>query len=236
MQFKYATDKSSLCDDVDFLCKSTSASYPILDKLRNVNQAYHDTARLIWQSSDDWNWDDTNQAGLPVAYRTLANASATYLLPTTAFSIEGVEVKDGNSNWLKLAFKDFHDIGISPEEYLSGEGVPEYYDLDGSYVRLFPPPASGSVTVASGLCLRLSRDVTEFTSASTASPGFPAPFHRILSVATALDFEQDPKQRELLIFMKNRLEKGLSKFFAHRATESPNKIYPQGKRQWRQYV
>jgi len=235
MQFYYNAAKSSICDDIDFLCRSTSASYALLDKARNVNHAYHDAARLIWESCDDWNWDDTNQTGYPLAYRTLANASAKYQLPTTAFSIEGVEVKDSNSNWAKLKPMDYHDLTISPEEYMETPSTPLYYDLVGNYIRLFPPPASASVTLPSGLCLRMARDVTELASASTGSPGFAAPFHRLLSVRASLDFEQDPNQRSLLREMRNRLEKGLTRFYSHRAVESPNTVFPRQKRNWRQY-
>lgn len=235
MQYFYNASKGSICDDIDFLCRSTSATYPVLDKLRNVNHAYHDVARLIWQSSDDWNWDDTNATGSPIVYRTLTNASATYQLPTTAFSIEAVEVRKTNNVWEKLRFKDLHDLKVSPEEYMSTSGLPLFYDLDGNDIRLFPPPATGTVGTTTALALRLSRDVTDFTSAATTSPGFAVPFHRILSVAAALDFEQDSRQRTLLLHMKDRLEKGLSKFYAHRATESPNTIYPKSKRNWRQY-
>ena len=236
MQFAPLTNKQSLCDDIDFLCGTTSASYPTLQKLRNVNVHYHDIARLIWEIADDWNYDDTNQSGLPKATRTMGQLSATYQIPTTAFSIDQVEVKDSNADWQKLIYKDYSELSISPEEFLETGGTPLYYALDGNYIRLFPPPHSGYSTLTSGLCLRLSRDVTEFASASITSPGFARPFHRILSYGAALDFEQDDSRRRLFLIMKDRLEKGLIRFYSHRTTESPNRIFPKNRRQWRQYL
>ena len=236
MQFTNVTAKSGLTEDVDFLCGSTTASYPTLDKLRNINAAYHDVARLIWDSDGIWQYDDSNATDLPKATRTMSNASADYLVPTTAMRIEGVEVKDNGSVWHKLKPIDYHDIIGSPEEYYKSAGLPKYYDLEGNSIRLFPPPGTGAVTMTSGLCVRLSRNVSEFTSASTTSPGFPVAFHRLLSVAAALDFEKDTQQRTLLIHMKDRLEKGLVRFYSKRGAEMKTRIKPYGKKRWRQYI
>lgn len=236
MEWYYNASKNSIYDDIDFLCRSTSASYPILDKRRNVLNAYYDVARLIWESCDDWAWDDTNTTdGYPLAYRTLAAASANYEMPTNIFSVEQVEVKDGAAQWQKLDPIDSADFSVSPEEYMDTGGTPRYYDIVGTQIRLFPPPGTGYVTLSSGLCLRLSREPSAFASAATTSPGFAKPFHRLLSVRASLDFEQDPNQRSLLKEMRDRLERGLSRFYSHRMAESPNRVFPKSKRNWRQY-
>jgi len=41
---------SEIKSDIDFLCGSTSATYLDADKIRNVNIAYQDVARVIWES------------------------------------------------------------------------------------------------------------------------------------------------------------------------------------------
>jgi len=227
---------STLTADVDFLCGSTSASYPIADKTRNINISYQRVATLIWQADGTWNYDDANNTDSPIAYRTIANASASYLIPTTALRVRQVEIKDGQGDWQVLNPITYDEIGISPEEYLTGGGLPVRYLLDGNEIRLFPAPKTGDVTMTSGLAVRLSRAPTEFaTSATTATPGFPASFHRILAYDAAIDFEQEPRKREFLLLQRDRLEKGLTRFYQGRSDDHPSIIRPKN-RNARNYI
>jgi len=236
MRFGYdTTNKSSIFDDIDSLCGSTSATYPTLSKARNVLQAYQRVATLIWESDGTWGYDDSNATDAPKATRTMGQASATYQIPTTAMRVEGVEIKDAGSKWKKLSPLNYHELGQSPEEFLKTSSEPLYYELTGNEVRLYPPPHSAYATLTSGLCLRISREVSAFTSASTASPGFPSAFHRILSYAAALDFERDESQRKHFLQMKDRLERGLAIFYSKRGAQYKTRIKPIGKRHWRQY-
>ena len=224
-------------NDIDFLCGSTSGTYLVADKIRNVNIAYNDVARVVWESDGDWHYDDSNNTDLPRAYRTVANASATYLIPTTAIKVEGVEIKDADGNWRKLKPISYHDLSISPEEFLAGGGTPIYYHLEGTQITLYPAPGTGYTTMSSGMMVRLERNVTEFpVTATTTTPGFVAPFHRILSLAAAIDFEQDPKHREFLMFQKQRLEKGLALFYAKRGAEYKTRMKPAFKKRWKSYL
>ena len=236
MKYTSSTDKQGIYEDIDFLCGSTSASYPIADKRRNVYQEYQRVATLIWDSDGTWGFDDSNTIDGSKATRTIANASATYQIPTTALRVEGVEILDNGSVWHKLIPIDYHDIEGSPEEFLKSAGLPTRYDLQGNEIRLFPPPGTGAVTLTSGMCVRLSRNVSAFASAATTSPGFAAPFHRLLSIGAALDFERDTQQRNLLLHMKDRLEKGLVKFYSKRGAEQKLRIKPYTKKRWRQYL
>ena len=228
---------STLKSDINFLCGSTSATYQDVDKVRNMNVAYHDVARTIWESDGDWRFDDSNNTDAPLAYKTLGHASASYVIPTTAMRIEGVEVKDNNGDWTKLSPLSYHEMAVSPEEIYSTPGLPMYYQLEGNEVRLFPSPSSAYATLSSGMLVRLNRNVTEFAAtASTPTPGFATPFHRILSLAASIDFTQDEQQRNFLIAQKSRLEKGLVRFYSKRATEFKTQIKPAGKKRWRQYL
>lgn len=223
--------------DIDFLCNSTSASYPLSAKRRNENIEYHRIATVIWQSDGNWSFDDANNATTPIAYRTIANASANYLIPTTAIRVEDVEIKDANGAWTRLKAITLADMGgISPEMYLSGTGFPSEYTLEGNEIRLFPSPASASVTLISGLAVRLSRSVTEIpVTATTTVPGFAVPFHRMLSLAASVDFIQDDNQRNFLLLQRDRLEKNLINFYSKRSDDYKTRITPGGRRRQRQY-
>jgi hypothetical protein len=237
MQFNLTASGQGILQDIDFLCGSNSSTYAITDKVRNINNAYQDVARLIWSSDAYWAYDDQNNSDLPLAYRTMADASASYEIPSTAQRIERVEVMGSTSAWWKLEPIDYKDVGMSMKEYEGTAGMPKYYDLVGSQITLYPAPSDDETVLTSGLCIYLTRDVNLFTTASTTStPGFNSQFHRILSYAAALDFEKDQNARNLLIMQKSRLEKGLVEFYGSRHAERKPEMTPFGKRNWRQYL
>jgi hypothetical protein len=217
-------------EDIDFLCGSTSATYLVADKIRNINTAYQDVARTIWESAGDWQYDDTNVSTIPFATTTLVSGQQDYELPATTQRVQRVEVYSGGT-WNKLKQIDIHDVTTPLEEYRSGTGQPAVYDIVGRSVILYPAPDSGQMKVY------VDRDVSLFSvSSTTESPGFATPFHRILSYSASIDFMQDDKQREFLIYQKDRLEKGLSRFYSKRNVERKTSIRPSSKKYWRQYT
>jgi len=227
---------TNLKDDVDFLCGSTSATYPVADKVRNINIAYQNVARTIWESADGWQYDDSNATTLPIAKATLVHGQQDYSIPTTAQRIHRVELKDGGGNFQKLKQIDIHDVDIAMGEYMETDGMPVYFDVIGRSVMLYPAPASGSVTLSAGLQLYFDRDVTEFpVTGSTEVPGFATPFHRILSYATAIDFVRDDNEKQYLVNEKEKLTEGMKRFYGKRNVEYKSRIKPAGKKRWRQY-
>lgn len=228
---------TNIKSDVHFLCGSTSATYSDTDMIRNINIAYQETARLIWSSAGGWQFDDSNATTLPIARTTMVHEQQDYSLPSTSQKIEAVVIKDSGGNWQRLRPFDIHDTTIAPEEYLETAGLPLYYDLVGRSVMLYPKPSSAYCTLASGLGVYISRDVTEFAvTASSATPGFATPFHRILSYAAAIDFEHDGVEKDRLIAQKDRLERAMVDFYAKRDVENDTKIKPRQRKVWRQYI
>lgn len=228
---------SQLRSDVDFLCGSTSGTYPDADKMRNMTSEYQRVATLIWESDPTYSWDDRNNTDSPKAYRTVANLSASYLIPTTALRVRGVEIKDANGDWTKLSPLTYQELVTSPEEHLSGGGLPIQYMVEGNEIRLLPAPQTGFVTMSSGMAVVLSRAVTEpAVTATTTEPGFATAYHRVLSYAAAMDFTQDKQDRDFLLGQKIRLEHSLTKFYSKWAPQYKPKIKPSTKRAWRQYT
>ena len=237
MEFNYNTNKDSLYDDVDFLCGSTSATYPILDKRRNIYNAYNNVSRLIWEAAYAWQYDDSRATTLPIAQTTMVHNQQDYSLPTNSQRVERVEIKDNGGTWQKLKAMDTRDVrNKALTEFTNTYGTPLYYDLIGRSIMLYPIPTSGTTTLASGMQVIVSRDASAFASASTAEPGFARPFHRLLSLAAAIDFTEDASRNKRFILMKERLEQGLTRFYSKRSEETKTSIQPRTKRGWRRWL
>lgn len=228
MEFSNPTNRAKgILQDINFLCGTTTATYPLADIVRNVNVAYLDVTRLIWESADGWQFDDSNNSDLPIATRTLTHNTQSIQIPSTARKIERIEVKDKGGTFQLLKQIDLRDINVATTNYLTPGGMPIYYDLRGNFIDFYPSPLSGSVTLTSGMKVYLNRDVTLFTTASTtAAPGFVPSFHRILSYSAAIDFTQDNSQKNYWLAQKQNLVQGLIKFYGSRNVELPKKIQP----------
>jgi len=231
-----AANSQGLLGDIDFLCGTDSNSYPTKDKIRNINQSYHKVSRLIREVEYGWQYDDINNTDFPIATTTLVHSQQDYELPSGVQGVEKIEVLDSGGNYVKLIQMDWHDIEIAMSEFKETDGFPMYYDLIGNSVFLYPAPASGSVTTSAGMKVYFNRDITEFAStATTASPGFATPFHRILSLDAAILFEENATKINKWVDMRDRAIKGLRKFYSSRNVERPRTIRPYAKRNWRQY-
>ena len=225
---------TNLKADTHRLAGTTSGAYEDSDLMRNINIHYHDVARTIWESDGTWSGTGGEDS---TYYRSLANASASYLIPTAAMRIKQVEINDGSGNWQKLIPIDYSELSISPEEFLTGVGTPLRYHLEGTQVRLFPAPGTGFVTMSSGMAVRLDPDITELpVTATTTEPAFPAAFHRILSLGAAIDVVENPTDRNFLMVQKDRLMTGLVRFYSKRWNEGRSQLRPKSKRFWRQYT
>ena len=225
-----------LLSDVDFLCGTNATSYPTIDKIRNINQAYHDVTRLIWNVADNWEYDDTNKSDLPIATTPLVHGQQDYELPSTAQRITRAEALDKNSNYQLLKPLDKQDINIALDEFKETDGMPRYYDLIGDSVFLYPAPSTANVVTAAGLKLHFDRNITEFSvTASTEVPGFATQFHRLLSYGAALDFEGDVNKRTILVQRKDALEQGLKAFYGKRHREYRTRIRPKSMKYRGQY-
>ncbi len=204
MVFSNTTSNDGLVQEITFFTGLDTNAVNTKERARCINQWYYKAAILAWKSDPDWQFDDVNNAasatdgswtfdafaGLPRATRTMTDNVRIYALPSTALSIERVEVLRTDGNWYVV--KPLEEAKIPEDfaipEYFKTKSIPAYYNLVGSNIELFPAPDSSQVTVTAGLKVYTSREVKKFVSTdSSMEPGIPEPFHRILSLGASYD-------------------------------------------------
>jgi len=240
MEFSDNTNKQGIVQDIDFLCRSTSATYPVAQKTRNVNNAVFEAQSIIWESTPGWWWEDSGRTDFPTVYGTLTHGTQDYriaAISTIARHIKAVEVKDSNGDWRPVRPVDLSDLTRPRKEWYETSSLPIWYDLEGGFISLYPKPSSAQVTLASGLALYVSRDALLFSATNTTTtPGFAPQFHRFLSVSASIDFEKDPTQRAFLVRLKENIAEQMRNFYAHRNIEYQTRIKPRRRRHWKQYI
>lgn len=169
------------------LVKANTTSYPTSEITVSSNRALDRVTGLIRQAQGRWQWDDSNYSDFPFATTALNEDQQDYELDPTHYRIERMEVKDEAGNWTKLISIDQADIyDQSITDFLSGSGIPQYYDKVGNSVLLYPKP---SYTQAASLKAFYERGPDYFTTSDTTkTPGFNPLFHRLIPLWNAYDY------------------------------------------------
>jgi len=215
-------EKSLYHDFLSLLGISTSdtGTIPIADFVRGANKYKRRADNWIWESSGTWKFDDTNYTNRAVAVTDLVDGQQDYSLPSWQRDIERVEIKDNEGNYRQLQPIDKSQIqGQGMTEFLETNGQPEYYDMEGNSILLYPAPASGYVTTSEGLKVWFYREIKNFAVSDTSTePGFDENFHQICSVGPAIDFapKYAPHQLENLKVQLNELHGELQAFYGRR--------------------
>lgn len=145
-----------------------------------INHGLDQTTIEIIKSDGVWKYEDRNNTDLPIGRATLLNGIGNYELDSSHLKVIGVEVKDSNGNYYPITQVDYSDIrlsGQSDTEFFSTSGKPMYYDIDGQVLKLYPAPATSSVTLSEGLRVLHQREPNYFTSTDTTKElGVPKMF------------------------------------------------------------
>jgi hypothetical protein len=230
MKLTSSADSAGLVEDIDFLCETNSTSYPLADKIRNINRWYYRAVIDILKSSGRVQFDDTNLNSLPYLDFDLVDGQKDYSNPADLLKFHALEVKDLNGKYYRLKEIDFQsDLKETISSYNDTDGVPLYYDMgEGSY-ELYPAPQEGKVTLTGGGRIHLSREVDIFTTDDTTQePGFAEPFHRILSLGASHDwlFVHDPTKAVNVYGQLEQLRGEMREFYSDKNRDVKKKIRP----------
>lgn len=212
-------DLNTLCRN---LCSANTTTLSAANLLIYVNQAYEEVASWILNADGLWQWDDENFTTFPIGTATLVDSQNDYGFASDVLDVEKVGVLDSSGNEYFLDPVDPSDTNEPLTVTYKNDGVPLYYDKQGSSVVLYPAPSTGAVTLTNGLKVYFKRTADVFTSAQvstgTKKPGFASPFHHILSYMSAIPFciEFKPKRVAALELKVQQLKAGIEAHYGKR--------------------
>ena len=177
----------------------TPAQLLILD-----NKYYEEiTGKIIAETAGaEQQRGDFNYTSFPNFPISMTNSESSYGLDdietagARPLTIMGVEVIDQNGDEhvvYPISFRKIRERGFALDNYSSTDGLPNEYLIWDNIIRLFPAPDDGvSVTLTNGLIIYYLRTADVFTTAQqttgTKLPGFPTPWHYLMSYGSAADY------------------------------------------------
>lgn len=194
MQYSDTTNRTGIIqmlEDYTNTQSSTSSSYPLATKTRDINNAF--AYYMVIADKAPVNWkpvDDTNQTDYPIIFGDVVSGQQDYSFNTDEngnqiLDIYKVRIKDSNGTWRTLTQINRDDLD---DDYLNSTitGIPSRYYLTTNGIFLVEIP---NFTQEDSLEVFISRTPTYFLSTDTTKkPGIPDMFHEYLVVRPAYFF------------------------------------------------
>lgn len=176
---------------------STSTSYTLAAKTRDINLAFAKFMSIAVDSSGRWQVDDTTQTDYPIIDADLIAGQKDY-----AFTLDGstpqnyvldihrVECLDSAGNWVLLRPLDMKDVSVALDAFQPTNGTPAFYDKTSNAIFLYPAPSYSwrlANEARQGLRFYFSRTPVYFTATGNDSKvaGIPDIFHEYLVIRPA---------------------------------------------------
>ena len=228
-KFSNTTDRDGLIELIERdtnTQSTTSSSYSLKVKTNDVNEALSHFFLLAIKAGGRFQVDDTNQVDLPVITTDLVASqdNYTFLVDSSTpanqiLDVRKVRIKDSNGNWKTLTQVDRETFDIN--SYTS-ESLPEYFDLTGNSIILYPTPNYNSTN---GLEFYISRTPSYFVSTDTTKePGIPKLFHSYLHFRPSYIYAmiKGLPQAKWLQVEVEKMENAITEYYSRRnRTEKP---------------
>lgn len=171
--------------------KTNSSSFTAANMLIYINNAYNRVASLILQADGRWQWDDDNRTDLPIATTTVTSGQQDYSISVSHLKVTRVDIKGSGATY----FTKLEPIDSIDGEYIIDNvttGPPQYYDIQGGSIFLYPIP---NYTQAASLKVTFQRGPAEFTSGEVSTgtkvPGFNSLYHDLIPLWVAYNYALD---------------------------------------------
>lgn len=229
MQF---TEIVTLIEENTGTQSTTTSSYPLASKTRDINNAYANYFLIGAQTEGRWQLDDTNHTKYPIITTALTASQQDYTFTTDEqgnqiLDIYRVEILDPTGLGIELTPIDQFDIqGQAMTEFLKTSATPVYYDKTANGIILYPTP---NYTNAAGLKIYYNRTPDYFlVSDTTKLPGIPDMFHEYLALRPSYQYclrkglPQAVNLKQDMMIM----EEGIKSYYSSRAKDEIKRMTP----------
>lgn len=194
LPFSDVTNRTGIIQGIEDITRtqgSSSQSYPLTVKTRDVNLALANYGRIAIIASGRWQWDDTNQSDYPIISTDLIANQADYTfitdgspIPNTVLDIYRVEISDINGNYTEIFPVDVSQVYVGLPQYqptgnISGTSAVQY-NKTANGIFLYAPP---NYNYSKGLRIYIARTPVYFASTDiTKVAGIPDIFQEYLII------------------------------------------------------
>jgi len=228
MQFSNTTTEEGLIQEIDRICGSTNNTYSLKAKTARINQALDRFFTLALKHDGTWQFDDTNQADLPIGVADLVSAQQDYTFSSSVLFVKKVMVKDSGGLWREVNPVDITEdkadnIWTLPTD---NAGTPVRYDKFANSLLLDPIPNYNST---GGLKVVFNRNKVAFVSTDTTKePGVPSLFHEYLARYASLPYliEKRLVQSGGIAALIQQDEREITNHFAQRTGDERSRVTP----------
>lgn len=180
-----------LLEDLTNTQSSSTSSYPVAVKIRDINSAFDDYQNLVKQSSGTWQADDSNHVKYPNMKFNLSSTQQDYTFTVDeqgnqVQDIYRVEIKNADGVWTLLKPYDefLEEEAIGARELLTGTPARYYKTANGIFLDVTP-----NYNSTLGIRMFYTRSPDYFTTTDvtneTKEPGIPNGHHRYLAYKPA---------------------------------------------------
>lgn len=200
---------SQIVAQIDKNCKSNSVSYPLADKVVDINLAMSDALTLAFEAGGTWQYDDTNQTDYPIITTPLVSGQRDYAFTEDE---QGNLILDIYKVMVRISatgiYQEINPVDTQTDaaaSFYDGQnltGIPQDYDKTANGIFLDPIPNFNS---ADGLKIYINREATFFTTADTTKkPGIDPLCHEYLALVPSYKYARNNSLKNVA-----RLEKDM---------------------------
>lgn len=216
--------------EIDKNCKSNSVSYPLADKVQDINLAMSDALTIAFEAGGTWQYDDSNHTDYPIITTTLVSGQRDYAFTedqdgNLILDIYKVMVRISETGQYQEVFPVDVQSDNDTESFYDGQnvsGIPYRYDKTANGIFLDPVPNFSS---SDGLKIYINREATFFTTADTTKvPGIDPLCHEYLALVPSYKYARTNSLSSVSRLEKDKelMEKRLTRRYARREQDVEN--------------
>lgn len=221
---------SQIVREIDKNCKSNSSTYPLADKVQDINLALSDAMALAFEAGGTWQFDDSNHTDYPIITTALVSGQRDYAFTTDEqgnliLDIYKVMARISSTGQYQEIYPVDVQSGQTTESFYDGQnltGLPYRYDKTANGIFLDPIPNFNS---SDGLKIYINREGSFFTTSDTTKkPGIDPLCHEYLALVPSYKYARTNSLPNVVRLEKDMMlaEKKIISRYANRERDTEN--------------